>query len=114
MGTMRGRGKKKNKQRMKADTEKHQLETTAAREADGAWRNMIDCGEGEKSKRPFSTDEGIKKETEWTEVEAGGREEERRQRREELTNPCSGIFGVKPSRDREKREKTKGKNNDGG
>lgn len=112
MGTMRGRGKKKNKQRMKADTEKHQLETTAAREADG--RNMIDCGEGEKSKTPFSTEEGIKKETEWTEVEAGGREEERRQRREELTNPCSGIFGVKPSRDREKREKTKGKNNDGG
>lgn len=40
-----------NKQRMKADTEKHQLETTAAREADGAWRNMIDRVEGEKSKR---------------------------------------------------------------
>lgn len=50
------KGEKKNKQRMKADTEKHQLETTAAREADRAWRNMIDCGEGEKSKRPFSTE----------------------------------------------------------
>lgn len=39
---------------MKADTEKHQLETTATREPDRAWRNMIDDVEGEKSKKLFS------------------------------------------------------------
>lgn len=50
MEAMRGRGEK-NKQRMKADTEKHQLETTAAREPDRAWRNMIDDVEGEIGKK---------------------------------------------------------------
>lgn len=47
MGMARGRG---GKQGMKADTEKRQLETTAAREADRAWRNMIDRAQGEKRK----------------------------------------------------------------
>lgn len=50
MGTMRGKGWGGG-EGVKADTEKRQLETTAAREADKAWRNMIDRGEGEKSTR---------------------------------------------------------------
>lgn len=73
--------KGRNKRRMKAGAEKHQLRTTAAGEPDRVWRERRELEEGKDRKNPHWRYGGVGKKTERSTIEVGRQGETRRRGR---------------------------------